>query len=62
MMAFPSHNQKAFNGFALVIIRSSKVKPVAIKVSVSSSGIQSSEAVIKQKNEVVVINLLDVGV
>jgi beta-galactosidase len=46
---FPSHNRKAFNGLALVIIRSIAEKPGSIKVLAKSSGLKGAWTIINSQ-------------
>jgi beta-galactosidase len=47
---FPSHNRKAFNGLALVIVRSGKGETSTITVTAKSSGLK--DAVVKIRSRI----------
>jgi beta-galactosidase len=47
MTAFPSHDREAFNGLALVIVRSKKGEPGAITLTAKSAGLKETQIKIK---------------
>ncbi|MDT0676549.1 beta-galactosidase GalB [Autumnicola musiva] len=51
MNPFPSHQRKAFNGKALVIVRPTAGKPGAIKVKARSEGLSNSEITIESHSD-----------
>ena len=46
MTAFPSHERRAFNGMALVIVRAKPGEHGRIVVTASANGVQSGKAVV----------------
>jgi beta-galactosidase len=52
MTPFPSHKRKAFNGLALVIVRSHKDDDGKIKLTVKSDGLESSSVIINSRSAV----------
>lgn len=49
MVPFPSHQRKAFNGLALVIIRGKKGDPGSIKVTAKSAGLRDANVIVKSQ-------------
>ena len=49
MTAFPSHSREAFNGLAMVIVRSNKGESGTITVTAKSPGLKNSHVTIKSK-------------
>ena len=46
---FPSHQREAFNGLALVIVRSKAAKPGVITVTAKSAGLKEAQLFIKSR-------------
>jgi beta-galactosidase len=47
LVPFPSHERKAFNGLALIIIRSMPGKPGSMTVTAKSKGLEEAQVVVK---------------